>query len=291
MTPLDLTATGAIVLIWSSNFVVAKIGLTELPPILLMGFRFTLAALLLLPFLKVQRGRMGGIVLVAISLGGLHYSLMFSGLAGVAAGPAAVAAQLFVPFSVLLAWIVFRERLRAGQWLGMVLAFAGVYVLGGEPINRPNPAHLAMIVAAAFLLALSIIQVKRLGPINVFTLNAWMALLAAPQLFIASFVFESGQMAAIADAGWRGWGAVVFMAIGVTIMGHGLWYHLIGKYAVNPVVTLTLAAPAIAVLLATWILDEPLTARVILGSAATLAGVAIIQFNPARKSTERKTAP
>jgi O-acetylserine/cysteine efflux transporter len=53
-------------------------------------------------------------VLFAISLGGIHYSLMFTGLIGVATGPAAVAAQLFVPFSVLLAWLMFRERLRVG---------------------------------------------------------------------------------------------------------------------------------------------------------------------------------
>ncbi len=111
----------------------------------------------------------------------------------------------------------------------MALAFVSVYVLSGELINRPSPPHLAMIVAAALLLAVDTIQVKRLGPINVFTLNAWMALLAAPQLFIASAIFESGQIVALGEAGWRGWGSVVFMAIGVTIIGHGLWYRLIGK--------------------------------------------------------------
>jgi O-acetylserine/cysteine efflux transporter len=62
-------------------------------------------------------------------------------------------------------------------------------------------------------------------------------------------------------------------------------FHLLGKYAVNPVVTLTLAAPAIAVLMAAWILDEPLTVRVLLGSAATLVGVAVIQLYPGRTAT------
>lgn len=74
------------------------------------------------------------------------------------------------------------------------------------------------------------------------------------------------------------------------ITAHGLWYHPIGKYAVNPAVALTLAAPAIAVILAAWILNEPLTTGVILGSVATLAGVAIIQLNPAQRSRRRKTA-
>jgi O-acetylserine/cysteine efflux transporter len=66
------------------------------------------------------------------------------------------------------------------------------------------------------------------------------------------------------------------MAIGASIIAYGLWYHLIGKHAMNSVVPLTLLSPVLAVGLAAPLLGEALTANVLIGGAVTLAGVAMI---------------
>ena len=200
MKPLDTFWAVAIVVIWGLNFVAAKFGLAQIPPLLLMTLRFSLVVILLLPFLKVQRGRMGQLAVVAVALGGLHYSLMFVGLSGVDAGPASIAVQLMVPFSAVLAWAFFRERLRPPQIAGMTIAFAGVYVLGGGAERAPQVPYLLSVVGAAFALALATILIKRLGPINIFTLNAWLSLFTVPQLLAATLILEDGQMAALRGA-------------------------------------------------------------------------------------------
>ncbi len=283
MKPLDVGALAVPILIWGFAFSVAKIGVTQFPPLLMTAIRFTIVAALLSPFLRHQKGRMGQICLLGINLG-LHFSLMFLGLKGIDAGLAAIAIQLYVPFSVLLAWAIFRETLGGWQILGMVVAFLGVYYLSGEPRIAPRPLPFLIIVAAAFSMAVATMQIKHLGTISVFTLNAWIALLAAPLLFLASWLFEADHMEMLARVDWRGWGAVAYMVIGGTITAHGLWYYLLGRYPVSRLVPASLMAPVLAVFLAAWILDEPLTARTMIGGAVTIAGVALLQlYRPPRR--------
>lgn len=278
MSALDVAAALLVVVIWAFNFIAGKVGLGELPPLLMLGFRFTLVAVLLAPFLRRPRRPWALIVGVGVILGGLHFGLLFTGLKGVHAGPAAIAIQLTVPFSALLAWIVYKERMGRWQLAGMAVAFAGVYILAGDPAQRPDPVSFLIVVLGAFAWAVANVLIKRLGRINPFVLNAWIAVIAAPLLLAASAVVETGQADAVRAAGWRGWGAVGYMALAASITAYGLWYYLIGKHPLNRIVPLTLLSPVLAVGLAVFFLDEPFTAQIVAGGLLTILGVAMIQF-------------
>jgi O-acetylserine/cysteine efflux transporter len=290
-TPRDGLAALTVVILWALNFIVGKMGLAQLPPLLMLALRFALVAVLLLPFLGRARRRQAGLIAaIAVILGGGHFGLMFFGLAGVDAGPAAIAIQLTVPFSALLAFACFGERLGRGQLFGMVIAFAGVYVLAGEPERMTSPLHLACVVAAAFAWAVANVLIKRLGPINVFTLNGWVALLAVPQFLVASLALETGQAAALAAADWRAHAAILYMAVASSIVAYGLWYRLIERYPMNRVVPLTLMSPVLAVLFAVLLLAEPMTPVMAAGGLLTLAGVALIErFRPASAEAQPMT--
>lgn len=283
--PLSLIDGGAalaVIIIWAFNFIAAKIGVGQVPALLLLALRFGLVALLLAPFLSWPGRKWRLIVLLSFVLGTLHFGCLFSGIAGMSAGPAAIALQLTVPFSAILAFVFYRERTGPAQVLGMVIAFVGVYVLKGEPASVPSLGPLALVITGAFSWALGNIIIKRIGPINGFTLNAWVALLVAPQFLLGSAIFETGQIEALRVADWRVWSALAYMAVAASIIAYGLWYYLLAKYDVNKVVPLTLLAPVIAVVLAVVVLGEPLTKTILIGGLITLAGVAIIQFTGPR---------
>lgn len=266
------------VVIWAFNFIAGKIGVAVWPPLFMMALRFGLVALLLAPFLKAPRGRWRIILALSVVYGSFHFGPLFMGLQKVDAGLAAIAGQLIVPFSALLARMFYGERLGGWQLGGMALAFAGVYLLAGEPSARISLWHFLLIVGASLAWSVANILIKKLGPMNVFQLNAWVALLSWPQLLVQSVVFETGQAAALAAADPRAWGTIAYMAIAASIIAYGLWYHLIAKYAVNRVVPLTLLAPVLAVVLAVWLLDEPVTPGLLMGGLFTLGGVAMIEF-------------
>ena len=272
----DLVFTVFVMVLWGLNFIAAKLGIEEIPPIFLIGLRFTLVALLLVWFVRPPWEKMGRIVALSVTLGGLHFSLMFTGMKGVDASTAAVAIQLQVPFAAALSVLVYKDTLGWRRLLGMALAFIGIVFIAGEPRVTENLGSLALILVAAMVWAVANIQTKEIGAINGFALNAWIALLAAPQLFISSFLFEQNQWQALRDASWIGWSAVLYMAVFVTIIGYGLWYRLLALYPINQLMPFTLLVPVFGILAGVLVLGDPLTWRIMLGSVLTVAGVGVI---------------
>jgi O-acetylserine/cysteine efflux transporter len=137
----------------------------------------------------------------------------------------------------------------------------------------------------------SSIQVKKLGAIDTLVLNAWIALLAAPQLLVGSLVFEGDQWAGVPDAGIWGWIAVVYMAVAVTVFGYGIWYRLLQRYPVTTVMPLSLLAPTFGVLCGIVLLGEPASFEKLLGAAVTLSGVAIVILAPRPKAERESEKP
>jgi O-acetylserine/cysteine efflux transporter len=272
----DIALATLVMLIWGVNFAVAKTGLEELPPLLMMAVRFSLVAALLMPFVARRAMDMAKVIALSVTLGFLHFSLFFTGLAGVDAAAAAIVIQAQVPFAMILAAFFHADRPGWRRLLGMAVAFAGVAIVFGRPEMEDPFVSLLLILGAAFIWAVANVQIKAMGAVDGFALNGWMALLAAPQLVAASLVLEDGQMAALLTAGWRGWGAVLYMALLATMVAYGLWYYLIRKYPMSLAMPFTLLAPVIGVVSGVVLLGEALTARIVGGGIATVAGVAVI---------------
>lgn len=276
MRPLHILLAVGIMVIWGANFVVAKVGLSEMPPLMLIGIRFALVGLVLVPLTPFPRGKMLQIFGLSFVLGTIHFGLMFTGIKGVDAGVASVAIQLQVPFAAILAAILFKDRFGWRRLAGMVLAFTGIVLIAGEPRMQSSLVSLGLVVLASLVWAVSNIQVKYIGEINSLSLTGWMALMAAPQLLFWSYILEDGHVQILKDAGWAAWGAIAYMAILVSVVGYGLWYYLVPRYSLNQTMPFTLLAPVFGILSGNVFLGEELTLPMAIGSAMTLLGVAII---------------
>lgn len=265
-----------VMVLWGYNFVVAKIGITEFPPIFMMGMRFLLSAIILVPFVRLPREHMKQIAAVSVVLGAGHFSTMLTGMKYLDGSTAAITVQLQVPFSALLATVLLNDPPGWRRLSGMALAFAGVVLIAGEPRFQDNLWALGLVVFAAFLWAVTNIQVKQMRGVNEMALLAWMSVMAAPQLFLLSWLLESGQIAAIGTATWRGWGAVVYQAVIVVTLTYGIWYRLLARHGVTAAVPYTLLVPVFGVLASVVWLDETLSARVVVGGIVTVLGVGVI---------------
>lgn len=285
MKPLDIFAGLGVLLCWGLTFPIAKIGLTELPPLTMITLRYGLTALLLAPLLWLPKQGFGLLILIAVALGGFHFPLMFSGVAGVDAAIAAIVMQTQSPFAVMLAVIILGERLTALRIFGLLIAFGGVALLAGEPAGQSSMLHIAMLVISAVAWAVASLLIKRVVNVGVFQLNAWIALLAIPQVAVASWVLESGQVEAVLAAGLRGWGTVLFLALGGTLIGWGGMSYLLKNHPVSRVTPITLAIPVVGISAAVVFLDEPLTSLRLTAALLTIIGVAVVMFAPARRPT------
>lgn len=276
MRPVHMLMALTVMAIWGTNFAVSKITLTEFQPITAMAVRFTLVAALLLPFVKPPWGKFRQIFGYSVVMGGLHFPLIFTGMQGADASAASIAIQLQVPFASLLAALFLGDRLGWRRGVGMLVAFAGIAVIAGDPGPDTSLYHLGLVVAAAFAFAFSNIQMKWMGEIDPFTLNAYMALFAVPQLALMSFLLEDDQLAQIVHADWVGWACILYMALMATITAYALWTPLIKRFDVNQTIPFLLFVPVFGVGSGVLWLGEPLTWRLILGGVLVVAGVAVI---------------
>lgn len=276
LKPLDLFVIIGVMAIWGLNFAVAKTGLEELPPMLFMALRFLLVAVLLLPFAKLPKGQWLPLLGISFTLGILHFSFMFTGLITLDAATAAIAIQLQVPFAALLAAFFFNDKLGWRRGLAMLLAFAGVAIIAGEPRLNGQYLALAFVIFAACMWSVANVQIKRLGPIDGFTLNAWIGVFATPQLALASLLLEDGQWATLQAASFWAYFAIVYQAVAVVVIGYGAWYWLLRRYQMNQIMPSMLLIPVFGVLSGIVFLGESLTLNLILGGLLTVGGVAII---------------
>ena len=184
----DLLLGLLVIVIWSLNIIVIKVGVAELPPLLMTTLRFILVAALLVPFYPVARAQLPFLVLLSITFGSLHFALLFIGLGQAEAGTGALLVQMGTPFATLLAVVFLKEKLGPKRLAGLLLSFAGVVVLAGGP-TLPSPLPLTILLLSAFGWAVSQLLIKRGPPIAPLALAGWVALFAVPQVALGSWLF------------------------------------------------------------------------------------------------------
>jgi len=278
MKPGEVLLAIVVAIIWGFGMVFAKAAIDHFPPILLMALRFTVSAAVLVWFVPVPWPVLTRIFWIALVSAAIQYSLTFTGLAGLDVSTTALVVQLEVPFGALLAWLVFGERLGWRRGGGMVVAFAGIALIAGTPKLAGSLGSLLLVVGGAFTWAVGQIMIKRLGVGGGFTLIAWVAVFASPQLFLASWLIEDHQLAALRSAPPVVWGAVAYLGLVMTALGYAIWYRLITRHDVNQVMPFLLLLPVVAVAGGVVFLDEMLTPGVIVGGALAIAGVALITW-------------
>ena len=288
MKPRDVLLALLVPVLWGMGLVFAKAALDHFPPILLMAFRFALTAVILVWFVKPPKGLFSQIAWVAFVSATIQYGFTFTGLKFLDASTAVILIQLEVPFGVLIAALWLKEYVGWRRAIGIAIAFVGVFFIAGQPRLHGSVLPMLMVVCGALTWAIGQNMVKKLGVLGGFRLTAWVAVFATPQLFVASFIFETGQIEAIINADWVVWGAVIYLALVMTALGYGIWYRLLGLYDVKQVMPYLLSIPDSTVLGSVMLLGEILTLDIIIGGSIVIVGVGLITIELGQRKESLK---
>ena len=269
-------------IMWGLNLIAVKVSVDLLGALPAALLRQATVFAVCLPFLKVMPGRMRWLVTLGVLSGALFYiAINFSLAVSDNVSALAIAGQLGVPFSLILAIFVLGERIHLPRVLGIVLSFAGVVLLVFDPAaGREVPGLLLTALASLIWAASSLIQRKLIG-VPVLTIYAWVGLLGTVILFPVAMLIAPGEMAALPHVPLESFGWVAFSAIGSTVVGQGAMSYLLQRHPVSTVIPLTLAAPVISVLVASWYFGTPLTTLMVMGGLIAMTGVAIVTFRTA----------
>ncbi|WP_156640835.1 DMT family transporter [Noviluteimonas gilva] len=281
----DLALVAIVCTVWAGNFLTSAFALREIPPFLFTAVRLSILAIALGAFVKrPPQGQWPRLIAVALFNGVLHFGLSFWALhaAGDLSSPA-IAMQSYVPMAALLAWWWLGERFGWRTGLAITISFAGVLVLGFDPIVLDAPMSLVLMLISALFLAIGTVLMRRLSGIDMISQQGWTAIISVLPLLALSIAFEPGNWQALRDATWIGWGGAVYSAVFASMLGHGLYYVLVQRHPVAQVTPWLLLAPvgAIALGIAFWG-DRP-GPRLWIGGAMVLGGVLIIAMRARQK--------
>jgi len=286
MTPIHLSLLVFVNACWGFNFIAGKLGTELFGPLLFSAIRFAMVLVLLLPFLRLVPGQMMRIVMIGLMLGVVHYPMMFFAMyATENLSAVAIAAQLVVPFSTLLAIVFLHEKIGWTRTLAIALSFTGVVIIGFEPIGADHILSLLLVVGGSFSISVASIWMRQLNEVGVFNLQAWIALVATVSLTLLALVFESPSVDTLRGIPVIDYWTPFYSAVGATIIGHGSFYLLLQHYPINQVSPFITLSTLFAIVFGVLLLGDQITDRILLGGVLTLAGVTVIARRNAVKDT------
>ncbi len=273
--------------LWGLNQVAAKVALVDIPPLVQASARSGVAALLVLVWSRWRGvpifnadGTLGSGV-VAGTLFAAEFACIFVGLQYTTASRMVVFIYLS-PFVVALGmpFVAHGERLTPWQWVGLVVAFAGVAFAFAEGFSAPaaGPRQWlgdAMGIGAALLWGATTLTIRATRLSNASPEKTLVYQLAATGLLLGIAAPLAGEalprhVSALSAA------SMVFQTLVVTFASYLAWFWLVRHYAATRIASFTLLTPVAGLAFGVLLLAEPLTLRLALALAAVTVGLLLV---------------
>ena len=262
------------------GFVIAKPAMEHFPPILLMGLRFTFAASILIWWFPIPRGYLKQIFIASLIANTLQYSVTYTGLNLIDASAAVLLVQTEVPFGVLFAYFMLKEKPTIRSLIGITIAFVGVYILTGSPNLEGKFLGIFLTILGSAIWALGQVLVKPLSKeISPLTLVAWLAIFSGPILIFLSSILDGNTISYIKSANFNSWAIAFYLGFFMQPVTYGCFYYVLKNnplYKVLPIVTMGI--PLTGLLAAILLLGEKPTTELYLGGFIILIGVILIVY-------------
>jgi drug/metabolite transporter (DMT)-like permease len=287
-----LLAFAIIYIVWGSTFLAIRIGVREVPPLLLAGMRFFAAGIVLYCWMRATgtasptRGEWASTTFLAVLIFLVDYGLVFWAEQRVPSGITAVMLATIPVFTALAEILILRtQRLTLRLGIALVVGLAGVAVLvsrsvslGDAPIERSGA--LALVVGAISWSLASVLSRKLSLPQSKVMSSGAQMLVGGILLILAAAMFGEFRGFHTWDVSARAWLALLYLIVAGSIIAFTAYVWLIHHESPTKVGTYAYVNPVIAVLLGYFLGGEALGARTILGTFLVLVSVVVITTTP-----------
>jgi drug/metabolite transporter (DMT)-like permease len=299
-SPWLYAATIAVlVVIWGTTWAAIRIGLRGVPPFTGAAIRFAVAVTVLFaiaPKFRVVWGKaprertlwaINGVLFFCVSYGIVYWAEQWV--------PSGLSAVLFASFPLMVAILAHfalpGERLTPPAALGVLLGFAGVATIYSEDFallgGRQVAVAALLFLASPIACAIANVYVKKWGrdvhPIS----------LTAGSMLVGTVVLGSIAVATESDVPKTfdavSIGCILYLAVFGTAVTFGLYFWLLKQLPATKVALIAYGTPVVAMTVGCLFLDEPLTARVLVGGASVLAGTWIASRAKQRAARQEAT--
>ena len=284
-------------LLWGLSWPAGRVLALAMPPVSGAAWRITLAALLLLAWMRwhlghwprlTQRQWVG--LAAAGAVGVCGYSIFFmQALQRVEGSRAAAVVTTNPVFTTLLAAWWFKERFNARVGFGLALAVVGAATVltHGAPwrllAGDIGVGEWLLLGCIATWVAYALMGKRLMAGIDSLTATAVTTAIGSVLLWICALAVEGPAVAghAIAALTPAGWAALIFLAVGATVLAYAWYYRGISVLGAGVASSYISLVPVVGVASSVLMLGEPLDGSLAIGGALALAGV--VMANRARR--------
>ncbi len=271
-------------LLWSINYIFAKIALREIPSVLAAGIRTLLAAIMIMPVYYWQSHRPGYIgwtradvpLLLRIGALGVALNQLFfvMGISRTSVAHAGIMIALTPILVLLIAASVGQESIRAIKLAGMLLALTGVLVLQLAPSKGAN-ARLAgdfLVFLAALAFAIFTVSGKRvINRFDSITMTAFAY--AGGSLMLMPFTLWYARSFSFSSVTWGAWASMLYMSLCSSVLAYLIYYYALSKLSASRISAFSYLQPLIATVVAIPTLGEQPTTSLAFGGSLVMLGV------------------
>lgn len=297
---VKLAVFGALCVIWSSTWMMIKVGLEGAPPVTSAAVRFIIAAAAVFAIIAVRRLRLprtarflGLSLFLGVFQIGLAYALVYWAEQHISSGLAAILFSTMPLTVALLARMILGDPLSARKLTGILIGTAGTVVIFRDALSAGGGHALwgiAATLGSALCASLSSVVMKRYAkPYDPLASLLLPMAVGGLLLAIAAGAFESDRRVA-----WNAatWGTILYLALIGSVLAFGLYYWLIKHMDVTVLAYQTFVIPVLACVIGWIFLDETITIHVVIGGGMILAGIAMatLRFR-FRKRSDRVEHP
>lgn len=278
MTPRHTLMALLVVVIWGLNFLAIDFGLEGVPPLLFLAMRFTLVVIPAIFLLKPPDIGWRNILLIGgfLSLG--QFALLYIALSlGMPPGLVSLLHQSQVVLTIIVSVIALRERPTRTQLIGIIVGMTGlaIVVIGHGQTAPWLPV--VVLLGGSLSWAIGNVLSRRVKAKASLSLVVWSGLVVPVPAFLLSLVFDGAPVVfnALAHLSWQAIASTVYTAGLASLVGYGIWNHLLARYPTSAVVPFTLLVPIVGILAAWVVVHEQPTLSEMIGGAVMLVGLAI----------------
>ncbi|MCU1731819.1 MULTISPECIES: EamA family transporter [unclassified Pseudomonas] len=283
----DLLLALVVIVAWGLNFVVIKVGLDGLPPMLLGGLRFALVAIPAVFFIRRPQLPWRWLLAYGLTISFGQFAFLFEAMGnGMPPGLASLVLQSQAFFTMIFAAVFLGERLRAASVLGLLVAAGGLALIGSENGGHVPLLALILTLGGGACWAMGNIITRRFGNIDLMALVIWGALVPPLPFFAMSWYLEGPALieTSLRNIGMSSILSLVYLALIATMLGYGLWSRLLSRYPAGKVAPFSLLVPVVGLSSSAVLLDERLSAIQCWGGLLVMVGLLINVFGPRLKA-------
>ncbi len=263
-----------------SSFVVAKIGLIYISPLLLAGIRFTIAGSIMGVFVLLFKRKhpkdavtWGKVAVIgAVQTAGVMGAIFLS-LRTITSGQSAILTFMNPLLVVLIGTLILGMRYRLVQWIGVFVGFAGVFVTMGSHLDLEIGTLLGFMSATFW--AIGTLLIKKWGvSIDMWVLTAYQMLFGGLILLAGSMFLENAYIVINSTS----ISILLWLSIPASIVQFTIWFHLLQKGDSGKVSAFLFLAPFFGILSGWLVLGEPLGLALLIGGSLIFMGIFLVNW-------------